>query len=58
VSGFLEIHTPIAHLRDVLGDRTCESLVREGGAMTMGVVVEYGYDQIDQARTELNVVSE
>ena len=47
----------IAHLRDVLGDQTYESLARKGEAMTTAAMVTYAYDQIDQARTELNAVS-
>jgi hypothetical protein len=33
-TAFPEINTTIAHLRDVLGDQTYESLAREGGTMT------------------------
>jgi len=53
-----EITTAITHLRDVLGDQTYESLARKGEAMTTAELVTYAYDQIDQARTELNAVSE
>ena len=53
-----EITTAIAHLRSVLGDPTYESLARRGEAMTTAAMVTYAYDQIDQARTELNAVSE
>ena len=52
-----ELVTAIAHLRDVLGDQTYESLARKGETMTMTAMATYAYDQIDQARTELNVVS-
>ena len=52
-----EFSTAIAHLRDVLGDQTYESLARKGGTMTTAAVATYAYDQIDQARTELNAVS-
>jgi predicted ATPase len=48
-----EINTAIAHLRDVLGDQTYESLARKGEAMTTAAMATYAYDQIDQARTEL-----
>jgi predicted ATPase len=48
-----EIRSTIAHLRDVLGDQTYESLARKGEAMTTSAMVTYAYDQIDQARTEL-----
>jgi hypothetical protein len=43
----------IAHLRDVLGDQTYESLARKGETMTTAAMVTYAYAQIDQARTEL-----
>jgi ATP/maltotriose-dependent transcriptional regulator MalT len=56
-AAFPEITTAIAHLRDVLGDQTYESLARKGETMTTTAMVTYAYDQIDQARTELNAVS-
>ena len=52
-----EINTAIAHLRDVLGDQTYESLARKGETMTTAAMATYAYDQIDQARAELNAVS-
>ena len=52
-----EFNTAIAHLRDVLGDQTYESLARKGETMTTAEMVTYAYDQIDQARAELNAVS-
>jgi predicted ATPase/class 3 adenylate cyclase len=52
-----EITTTITHLRDVLGEATYESLAHKGQAMTTAAMVAYAYDQIDQARTELNAVS-
>jgi hypothetical protein len=51
--GFPEITTAIIHLRDVLGDQTYESLARKGETMTTAAMATYAYDQIDQARTEL-----
>jgi hypothetical protein len=48
-----EISTAIAHLRDVLGHETYESLARKGATMTTTEIVTYAYDQIDQARAEL-----
>ena len=48
-----ELGTAIAHLRDVLGDQTYESLARKGETMTTAEMVTYAYDQIDQARAEL-----
>jgi hypothetical protein len=52
-----EISTAVAHLRHVLGDQTYESLAREGQTMTTAAMARYAYDQIDQARAELNAVS-
>ena len=57
-AAFPEINTAITHLRDVLGDQTYESLARKGETMTTAAMVTYAYDQIDQARAELNAVSE
>jgi hypothetical protein len=53
-----EISTAVAHLRDVLGDQTCESLARRGESMSPAAMATYAYGQIDQARAELNVVSQ
>ena len=47
----------IAHLRDVLGEPTYESLARNGETMTTTQMATSAFDQIDQARTELNAVS-
>jgi tetratricopeptide (TPR) repeat protein len=48
-----EFNTAIAHLREVLGGPVYESLARAGATMTTAAVATYAYDQIDQARTEL-----
>jgi predicted ATPase len=48
-----EFRTATAHLRNVLGEATYESLARKGETMTTAEIVTYAYDQIDQARTEL-----
>ena len=48
-----QLTTAITHLRDVLGDQTYESLARKGETMTTAEMATYAYDQIDQARTEL-----
>jgi hypothetical protein len=56
-AGVPEITTAITHLRHVLGDQTYESLARKGETMTTAEMVAYAYDQIDQARAELNAVS-
>jgi predicted ATPase/class 3 adenylate cyclase len=52
-----EITTAITHLRDVLGEATYESLARRGETMTIAAMATYAYDQIDQARTELEAPS-
>ena len=52
-AGVPEITTAITHLREILGDQTYESLARKGETMTTAEMVAYAYDQIDQARTEL-----
>ena len=56
-AGVPEITTAITHVRDVLGDQTYESLARKGETMTTAAMATYAYDQIDQARAELNAVS-
>jgi hypothetical protein len=48
-----EFGTATVHLRNVLGEATYESLARKGGTMTTAEMTAYAYDQIDQARTEL-----
>ena len=52
-----EIGSGVAHLRGVLGDQTYQSLARKGETMTTAAMANYAYDQIDQARAELNAVS-
>jgi hypothetical protein len=52
-TSFPEFTAAIAHLREVLGDQTYESLARKGETMTTAAIATYAYDQIDQARTEL-----
>jgi hypothetical protein len=52
-----ELDTAVAHLREVLGEATYESLVRKGETMSTAAMATYAYDQIDQARTELKAVS-
>jgi hypothetical protein len=48
-----DLSTAIAHLRDILGEATYESLARKGETMTTAAMATYAYDQIEQARTEL-----
>jgi predicted ATPase len=57
LSVMAEFATANAHLRNVLGEATYESLARQGEAMTTAEIVTYAYAQIDQARAELNAVS-
>jgi hypothetical protein len=52
-----ELDTAVAHLREVLGEATYESLVRKGETMSTAAMATYAYDQIDQARTDLKAVS-
>jgi hypothetical protein len=52
-----ELAATITHLREVFGDHTYESFARNGEAMTTAAIVAYAYDQIDQARAELEAVS-
>jgi tetratricopeptide (TPR) repeat protein len=52
-TGVPEITTAITHLRDVLDEATYESLARKGETMTTAAMATYAYDQIDEARTEL-----
>jgi hypothetical protein len=47
----------ITHLRDVLGEASYETLARKGETMTAAEMVNFAYDQIDQARAELTAVS-
>ncbi|HYB80130.1 MAG TPA: hypothetical protein VED43_00475, partial [Mycobacterium sp.] len=55
-ASFPELETTVAHLRNVLGDQTYESLARKGEAMTTAAIARYAYDQIDQA-SELHTSS-
>jgi predicted ATPase len=52
-----ELVATITHLRETLGDQPYESFARNGEAMTTAAIVAYAYDQIDQARAELEAVS-
>src|SRR5262249_5854430 len=55
-ASFPKINSVIAHLREVLGDQTYDSLDRKGAGMGAAAITRYAYDQIDQARAELNVI--
>jgi predicted ATPase/class 3 adenylate cyclase len=52
-----QLSRAITHLRDVLGEATYESLARKGETMTAAVMATYAYDQIGQARIELEHLS-
>jgi predicted ATPase len=52
-TSFPEINTAIAHLREVLGAATYESLARTGKAMTNAAMAAFALDQIDLARARL-----
>ncbi len=49
-AGLPELNAAIAHFREVLGDKTYESLAQKGHAMTAAAMAAYAYYQIDQAR--------
>ena len=53
-----EIGPAVVHLREALGDSAYESLAGKGESMTAAAMAAYAYDQIEQARAELNGVSE
>jgi hypothetical protein len=53
-----QLGTAITHLREVLGDQTYESLAQKGETITIAAIATYAYDQIDEARAELDAVSE
>jgi len=55
--GSPSIATTSAQLRDVIRGQMHESLARKSETMTTAAMATYAYDQIDQARTELNAVS-
>ena len=48
-----ELAAVAAGLRDVLGGRTYESFAARGEAMTMAEIAAYAYEQIEQARVQL-----
>jgi hypothetical protein len=58
LASYPKLNTTIAHLRDVLGDQTYESLARTGQVMTIAAMASYAYDQIDRVRAELKAVSQ
>ncbi len=52
-----ELDATIRHLREMLGDPAYESFAHRGAAMPTTAIVAFAYDQIDQARAELEAVS-
>jgi predicted ATPase/class 3 adenylate cyclase len=57
-ASFPELSTAIAHLRDVLGSQPYESLAEASAGMTTAAMATYAYDQIGQARIELEQAAE
>ncbi len=55
-AGLPEFSTAITHLNEVLGDQIYESLGKAGEVMTTAEIVNFAYDQIDQARAELEQI--
>ncbi|MFZ1162897.1 MAG: adenylate/guanylate cyclase domain-containing protein [Mycobacterium sp.] len=55
---FPEVDSVIAHLRQIFGDQVYESLARKGESMTIAAIMVYAFDEIEQARTELNAAAE
>lgn len=58
VPGLTTIEATVNHLREVLGNQAYESLANAGDASTLADIATYAFDQIDQARAEMNAVSE
>ena len=52
-SYYPEIDAAIAHLREILGNDTYESLARTGATMTNAAMAKYAFEQIDRARANL-----
>jgi hypothetical protein len=52
-TSFPEINTAIAHLREVLGAATYESLARTGKTTTPAAMTAYALEQIDRVRADL-----
>jgi predicted ATPase len=48
-----EFHPALAHLREVLGEQRYETLSRASESMTTSELVNFAYEQIDQARATL-----
>jgi len=50
---FPETATTIAHLREMLGGETYESLASDGASMTTAAAVNYALNEIERARADL-----
>jgi hypothetical protein len=57
-AAYPEVNTAFAHLREVIGDQAYESLARKGETMATSAMAAYACDQIDQARTELELLAD
>jgi hypothetical protein len=55
---FPELHTAIAHLRDVLGVEGYESLAAQGESMSNSQMAAYAFAQIDDALADLELTAE
>ena len=53
LQGFPELHTAIAHLREMLGANVYESFADMGARMSNAEMVNYAFEQIDRARAVL-----
>ena len=53
LQAFPELHTAIAHLREVLGDDAYESLASAGASMTNAAMASFAFEQIDRVRADL-----
>ena len=54
---FPETASTIAHLREMLGGQTYESLASDGASMTTAAAVTYALNQIERARADLIATS-
>ncbi len=53
LQGFPELHTAIAHLREVLGDEDYDSFAGAGAGMTNAAMASFAFEHIDLARADL-----
>jgi predicted ATPase/class 3 adenylate cyclase len=57
VAAYPDLHDLIGDLREVLGGPAYEKCARKGQTMTTTEILNFAYDEIDQARAELNAAS-